>query len=333
MARRQTKTNTNSRRGKKNFDPLSGMMLAQGTGIDRAVLGKRGFGEIGRALSGRRNPEDIDFLNDRAPYQSYGHIEFTPDGIERYVRDGYVYMAFSNTPVFGDGYRMGTPEESAELYAVKNPAKYERCVRAVQARGGANGYAVCNKLRRNPSSTSDAVYEEFHGAPPQNILEIHETEHVHGNLAGLGDLICIIVKLSGGTKAGELRELNAPDPARAPERDIVRVCCNEAKNQMYLVGGDQSIDVTKLGFRDSFDVVHDGESFEATELKDLMVLGEIHKLTYRTEKEFDDFEEIDYFHRIGEDTKVRPFLLYDTMNNWMKIAGGEYTIHARGLIN
>jgi hypothetical protein len=113
----------------------------------------------------------------------------------------------------------------------------------------------------------------------------------------------------------------------------VHVASNELGNQLYLVGGDQSVDVKKLGFRDSFDIKHDGETFEATELKDLMVLGEIQKLTYRTQKSFDDFAQVDYFHQLGEDTKVRPMLLYDTMNDRMKIAGGEYHVHSVGVVN
>ena len=187
--------------------------------------------------------------------------------------------------------------------------------------------------RRNPEDLAHAVYEEFHGAPPAEILEIEETEHVHGHLAGIGDLVSMDVKLSGGKKAGGKVTLTAPDPAKAPDVDIVRVACNEVKNQLYFVGGDQSIDVTAIGFRDSFDVKHDGETFEATELKDLMVIGEVCKLTYRTQKGFDNFEDIDYFHKVGEDTKVRPFLLYDTLNQKMKLAGGEYTIHEKGIVN
>lgn len=288
----------------------------------------------------RRNPEDIEFLNNNyAPELSHGHIGFTPEGLEEFTRDGYIYHAYAETPVFGDGYRMGTPIETLEQVAVENPAKYERCVRAVQLRGGANGYAVCAGLRnprsrrRNPASESDTLYESFHGVPPSETLDIREDEHVHGNLAGLGQLTVIELKLTGGKNAGGKTTLTAPDPVNSPDEQIVHVASNEAGTQLYLVGGDQRVDVQKLGFRDSFDVKHDGETFEASELKDLMVLGEIQKLTYRTQKGFDNFESIDYYHRLGEDTKKRPYLLYDTMNQKMKIAGGEYHIHDVGVVN
>ena len=368
---------------RKNFDPLGTMMLLQGTGADKALLGKRGLRQLTYAPPSqhkhkRKNPIDTATGQE----VSLGHVEFTDFGsIERYVRNGFVYRAFVSTPVFEDGYRMGVPEGSVEDFTRENPTNKEWSMDGVTytIEPAVNGYAQnvgyqisftgapgyydgykknyvggdlttfatekeakkaairfhrgLKGIKRNPASESDRVYEEFHGAPPQHTLEIHETEHVHGNLAGLGDLVCLIIRLSGGKHAGQRKQLNAPDPGRAKESDIVHVASNEAKNQIYFVGGDQSVDVKVLGFRDSFDINHDGETFEATELKDLMVLGEVCKLTYRTQKAFDKFEDVDYFHRVGEDTKVRPFLLYDTMNARMRLAGGEYTVHEQGIVN
>lgn len=294
---------TQARRKRKNFDPIG---VAAGLS---AVQSARDLGWLdtsSRPIHKKKHHRNPDVEVSR------GHIDFVDFGsIERYQRGGYIYRAFTATPIFSDGYRMGAVESFAPEVMPANRMN----------------------PRRNPEAEADAVYEEFHGEPPAETLAIRETERVHEHLAGLGDLVCIVVKLSGGTHAGEKKQLNAPDPATAADVDVVRVSCNEAKNQLYLVGGDQAVNVKALGFRDSFDINHDGETFEATELKDLMVLGEIHRLTYRTQKEFDKFEDIDYFHKVGEDTRVRPFLLYDTMNDRMKIAGGEYTIHARGIVN
>jgi hypothetical protein len=500
--------------------------------IGRYLPGQR---EMDRFVQGvnpraRRNSEDIELLNNRAPELSIGHLDFVDFGsIERYIRSGVIYHAFTSTPVFPDGYRVGAPFESLDNIAYENPARYNHIVRRLRnpdvasptstsadvssptstsadvssptstktatdaytsrnltvtggagagatnvavyhqpsgpddigrsyrsahgdlldlpmqaqfrdkehpptvplqshfrenpirsrARGGANGYAVCtaqglrnpsgyqvrfirpdqaNELfnlyhlarvplsgtgkdtpyermlwaskefhkvhpeisetaaykdldglrsnwfggdsprpsrgrRRNPESSADALYESFHGAPPSETLEIHEDEHVHGYLAGLGDLVLVEVRLTGGVKAGGKTTLTAPDPSVATPENIVHVASNEHGTQLYLVGGDQRVDVMKLGFRDSFDVKHDGEVFEASELKDLMIIGEIQKLTYRTQKGFDNFEDIDYFHKLGEDTRARPFLLYDTMNDRMRIAGGEYHIHDVGIVN
>lgn len=293
---------------------------------------------VNRFLRGNPDPDFPEFAT------STGHIRFEDHGsIEVFMRDGWVYRAYTSTPVFDDGYRMGVPEESVSEFAQENPAKFDRCVKDVQAslkrygRPG-NAYAICSAAgtrnpRRNPESGADAVYEDFHGAPPSETLEITEEFHAHANLGGLGDLVEIEVKLAGGKNAGQTFLLKAPDPNTSDEDEIVRVASNEQRNQLYLVGGNQSIDVEKLGFRSSFDVKHDGEVFEATEIKDHMIIGEIHRLTYQTEKSFDKFKTIDYFHKVGEDTKVRPFLTYDTRSAHMGIVGGQYTIHERGIVN
>ena len=379
---------------------------------------RKGWNEgyrAGKRIESKRNPaEDIEFLNDLAPAVSRGHIEFTQDGLERYVRDGYVYAAYSATPVQEDGYRVGTVEGVAdeslrapggvlgwdEYPEYANPRRGRRnpvhvaadgllacddCAIAIAnddysgmddiqaqltraglhniyARGlypvvgeelgfSHSGCSICKSFfggnkhsvsllsenprrnRRNPSGDASAMYESFHGAPPSETLEITQTEHVHSHLAALGDLVLIDVKLSGGKNKGASATINAPDPARSTDEQIVRVCSNESGTQLYLVGGDQALDLKQLGFREQFDVKHDGETFDATEYKDLMVIGEITKLTYRTAKSFDNFEEVDYFHKLGEDTRVRPTLLYDTMNDCMKIAGGEYHIHDVGIVN
>lgn len=314
-AKRQTAKRAIKGKGKNPLDPLS-LYYAASTAqqLGQYMPSQRTVNRIVGSLN-PRNPEG-------ALFPSTGHLEFTPDGIERFIRGGYVYRAFSNTPVFEDGYRVGAVEgyatEMVPGYAV-NPTKFEQ-------RNSRRG-------RRNPADSSDELYEKFHGVPPNETLSIHEDEHVHGHLAGLGDLVEIVVCLTGGSKAGGTTTLIAPNPNSASDKRIVRVASNEAANQMYLVGGDQKVDVQKLGFRDSFDVTHDGETFEATELKDLMVLGEVQKLTYQTRKAADGFKLIDYYHQLGEDTLVRPFLLYDTMNEKMRIAGGQYHIHGVGVVN
>ncbi len=64
-----------------------------------------------------------------------------------------------------------------------------------------------------------------------------------------------------------------------------------------------------------------------------MIIGHVLKLTYRTEKAFDKFETIDYYHRAGEDTGQCPTLLYDTMNDLILFAGGAYTVTPQGIVN
>ncbi len=400
MAARKSPYRKKGNRNKRNILPAALASGAAGTALmtsaipgyyrDAKGVLRDAKSQAGKFVSRFRNPDDIEFLNDMAPLTSIGHVGFTQDGLEEFVRDGYIYHAFSNTPVFDDGYRMGTPVESLELTQQENPAKFDRCVRAVQARGGAsNAYAVCTAAgtknpmvlmeterptdaheyaksarkvyrgvkvervghswrvvadqmwkgikksfdRRNPQSESDALYETFHGAPPSETLEIIETEHIHSHLAGLGELVSLVVKLEAGKFKGEKFDMKAPDPESSAPEQIIHLSANEAATQLYLVGGDQSIDLDAMGFRDSFTVTHEGEKFDVTDIRDLMVIGKIMRLMYRTQKAFDKFEVVDYFHKAGEDTKERPLLLYDVPNQRLKIAGGEYGIDARGVIN
>lgn len=375
---------------KRNVVPLAAFGIASTAAALPTVVKQytRGVGgTVSAAQRFIRNPEDIDFLNDMTPIASRGHLAFTPDGIEEFVRDGFVYQAYSNTPVFADGYRQGTPIEAIGSVAQRNPARYERCVQAVQAQGRANGYAVCSKLRnptpwvldmrlqfmvngilrtiaegtpieiiekkgkrvkvrgnwdgpfegwvdkdyirrekRNPESTAADLYEQFHGTPSTEILEVVEDLHVHGNLGGLGQLVEMYVVMPGQYKTN----LKAPSP---DGRDAIQVSGTEDGNNIYFRSGDQSIDVEALGFEPSISIKHEGDTYQASQIKDAMVLGYVHKLTYRTEKAFDDFETIDYYHKVGEDTKRCPMLIYDTLNSLMSFAGGEFVITPAGIVN
>lgn len=107
----------------------------------------------------------------------------------------------------------------------------------------------------------------------------------------------------------------------ADSEDPVELTVSEDGMQLYLVGGDQSVDLDSIGMG--------GRKW----VRDSMVLGVLKKITYRTQKDFDKFETIDYYHRLGEETKVRPRLLYDTLNKTLSIAGGQYRVERPGIIN
>ncbi len=164
--------------------------------------------------------------NPQAHYPvSKGHIEFTDHGsIERYQRGGVIYRAFTSTPVFQDGYRVG----SFEGWAAEMSPEYRRNPRG----------------RRNPESEAADLYEQFHGTPSEEILEVVEDLRVHEHLAGLAQLVCMLIELPDGRRA----TLDAPDP---DGEDAIQLNSSEDGNTIYFRGGDQSIDVKKLGFTDS----------------------------------------------------------------------------------
>jgi hypothetical protein len=164
--------------------------------------------------------------------------------------------------------------------------------------------------KHNPEDTAAEMYETFHGKPSEEILEVGETVRFHENLAALGEL----VEMKVATLTKKDVELDFTDSG-------CMLCSNENGTQLYVVGGDQSIDLDKIGFTGA-----KGE-------KDLITIGVLYELTYRTEKGFDKFKLTDYYHELGEETGFQPMLVYDAMNEFILISGGEYKIKAEGIVN
>ena len=175
-----------------------------------------------------------------------------------------------------------------------------------------------NVIRRHrnpdsyPDSESDAatLYETFHGKPSEEVLEVPETEEYHEWLSALGTLQEIKLITASGYSA-----------TISFSGDDVILSSSEDGRQLYFVGGNQSLDLKSL---------HLGGSEWA---KDLMELGPVKELTYQTEKKLDSFRTINYYHGLGEETGVMPVLIYDTLNDQLKLAGGQYRVKPEGIVN
>lgn len=164
--------------------------------------------------------------------------------------------------------------------------------------------------KRNPEDAAE-MYEKFHGKPADKTTKVIELRQYRDQLAALGDLISIEVKTpQGPRRTVALNEANRP-----------LLTCTPDGAQLYIEGGDQSVDLDALGLQ------------RGSLRKDSMNLGVIRKITYRTEKDFDAFETIDYYHMLGEDTGMYPVLIFDTLNNLLQIAGGEYIVKREGIVN
>jgi len=166
--------------------------------------------------------------------------------------------------------------------------------------------------RRNPEEPAAELYEKFHGKPSERVDVIEEEVHYHEHLAGLGQLIELKVKTPTKIRA-TLRF------GEGPEAPILS--SSEDGRQLYIVGGDQKLDLKAIEM--------DGSEWH----RDLMTIGEITEVTYFTEKKFHKFEPVNYFHKLGEETGVKPTLLYDTRNERMMIAGGQYQVKPEGIVN
>jgi hypothetical protein len=184
------------------------------------------------------------------------------------------------------------------------------------------------KGKKNPSrqQAAAAKYEEFHGTPSKEVIEVLEGTGIPKSMAAK---IAKLVPPEDYTGMGLLVELkcltfgsdakNAAhiifDPAKKP----VRVCCNPEGDQIYFVGGDQNVDeLAKAGADIGFALVD---------------LGECILITYRARKSLDRFQTIDYFHELGEETGERPHLLYSLAHKRLYLVGGAYEVKPEGIVN
>lgn len=164
--------------------------------------------------------------------------------------------------------------------------------------------------RANPSTDADAMYESFHGQPPTETVEVVEELREHGHLATLGTLVEL-----------KLQSMAGKDISIEWTKDNPYLASNEHGTQLYIVGGDQTVDLKALGMA--------GDKWE----REHMVLGVCHEVTYRTRKGFDKFRLVDYYHNLGEETGVQPMLAYDTVNDKLSIVGGQYEVKPEGIVN
>ena len=172
------------------------------------------------------------------------------------------------------------------------------------------------RRRQNPSDGGSAeAYASFHGRGPNRIGTYDVPNGMPANLAQLGQLLKI--KVGGSGRMVTTMQW-------APE-DGVQLASDPKTQTLYIVGGNQRFSPDMLA--------HMEKQWGPAVLKNHFVLGTIRELTYRTKKEFDRFETIDYYHELGEDTGHRPLLVYDRRNGRLLIVGGAYEVKPEGIVN
>lgn len=161
--------------------------------------------------------------------------------------------------------------------------------------------------RRNPPQGAKAMFEKFHGRPSTKAVTHQVARHHHEHLAHLGKLIELVVIL--------------PDDQLVKlEPKGVHLASSEDGGQLYFVGGDQKLNLTRLGL---------GETLP----KDHVVVGPVQSVAYQTEKKFDGFKPLIYEHEFGEDGGELPTLCYDVRSQLMYLAGGSYQNLKPGIVN
>jgi hypothetical protein len=172
------------------------------------------------------------------------------------------------------------------------------------------------KGRRNPDSKlerASRMYEEFHGEPGKHVDEYIEPTPRPATLSELGDLIELQVKRTPGWKWAVFDFTGCG----------VKLAGNAQGTQLYFVSGDQKVSRGELS--------HVG----ADNSKELIDLGEAMIIAYRAKKSQLDGIPANYEHKFGEETGVRPRLMYDRRGPSPRLflTGGEYRIEAAGIIN
>ena len=179
----------------------------------------------------------------------------------------------------------------------------------MKARGGAvNAYAVCTaqqKKKRNPAAQAAEAFQEFQGRESLEEIVVKDQVHYHKHLAAAGRL----EKLEVVSRAGEKVSLYGFKKAM--------LCFNERRNQLFIIGGDQRVDLKQFGISPS--QAHETET-----------LGEVVTVEYFTTKEHLGSEggTAIYRHKFS---RPYPELVYDVPNEQLTFSGGKYIITPEGI--
>lgn len=172
------------------------------------------------------------------------------------------------------------------------------------------------KRRKNPADESAKAFKDFHGKPVDQFVEVKERIHTHGYLAA----------------AGELRRLEVAGVDRHPH--VISgfkgslLAFNEKRNQLFVKGGDQSVNLADFGIKQPHE---------------LETLGAVVKIDYFADKKHlgDEGGKAIYRHKFrttnenGKHVTIRvaryPDLIYRVLEKRLEFSGGSYEILPEGI--
>lgn len=164
------------------------------------------------------------------------------------------------------------------------------------------------KPRANPSAA--ALREAFTGADADSYTVHSEAHMPAGDYAQLGKLLALYVKPHSGGQVQMIKPRGAI------------LVSDESARQLWFVGGDQDI-AAALGV------------FGARQRSaGLFELGEAERIDYKQRKEHVPDPDVDEWrHEFGEESGVRPVVLFDATHKRLLLEGGEYVVRAEGIVN
>jgi hypothetical protein len=173
------------------------------------------------------------------------------------------------------------------------------------------------RRRRSASNPSaEGIREYFTGTPATSVLVENEPHMEAGDYAQLGELLVLYVKPVAGGQVKQIAFRGASRPL---------VVADETARQIWFVGGDQDMSESLAEFGAEVDVAVGGQVF---------LLGEARRIDYKQRKEHVPDPSVDEWrHEFGEETGVRPALLFDRKAKRFLLSGGEYEIRPEGIVN
>ena len=168
------------------------------------------------------------------------------------------------------------------------------------------------RRRRNQSEGGElrqavSLFGTFHGRDPEEIIEKQRSAAMRLEYTTLGDLEYLIVQPDPDGKAVQINF----------EGDRVKLASAPNGRQLYLIGGNQSLDRLL-------------EKFTDDPQKDFIDLGEALEVQYDARKIHSNFQPTSWYHAFGKEKQpgdgALPRLMYDKLKKEIFFVGGEYFI-------
>jgi hypothetical protein len=206
----------------------------------------------------------------------------------------------------GKGWRVYWDEPSMS-WAMKIPGYgpmlfYTKPQAIEYAKGAAK--VAAEKKRGNPAEAATEAYTDFHGRAPDELVKVEKTVHFHRHLAGAGELRKMFVYPEGKLFRVPMKDFNG-----------ALLAFNEKRNQLFIEGGNQAVNLKTFGIKTSHEIE---------------VLGELRIIEYYTRKDHlgKDGGTAVYVHKFRS---PYPKLLYHTLDKRLEIAGGSYIVPDEGI--
>jgi hypothetical protein len=172
--------------------------------------------------------------------------------------------------------------------------------------------------RKNPGDAAVEAFRDFHGRDPEEVIRFETVHHFPKRTAAIGDLVSLDIRIPAGRGARNrfvhLENFGEAWLTRHPKM-----------KQLYVEGGDQSIDLDVFGLDDK-------------DPHEVEYLGELVRCVYFTRKDHlgADGGEANYHHKFGKNelTLKKTELIrvgYHVPDEQLLFVGGGYEIPSEGI--